>query len=115
MNAVPDEVVRRYAYKRNLSLQEARIVFAALEQFLKEARLRKMSPPPAVDDAWHEFLLHSRLYYQYCEAQFGKIIHHTPRSPIVEDAVPELTARPVAGLAIAGGCDGGDCDSDSAD
>jgi len=37
-----------------------------------------LSPPPAVDAAWHAFLLHTRDYEAYCMERYGRIIHHQP-------------------------------------
>ncbi|MFS4460547.1 hypothetical protein [Bdellovibrio sp. HCB2-146] len=33
-----------------------------------------------LDEIWHLFILHTREYYQYCQEQFGEIIHHSPYS-----------------------------------
>ncbi len=42
-------------------------------------------PSQAVDDAWHEFILFTRHYRQFCNRAFGRFLHHTPaeamRSP----------------------------------
>jgi hypothetical protein len=42
-------------------------------------------PSQAVDDAWHEFILFTRQYAQFCRSAFGRFLHHTPaeamRSP----------------------------------
>jgi hypothetical protein len=35
-------------------------------------------PSRAVDDAWHEFILDSVSYTQFCESAFGEYLHHTP-------------------------------------
>ena len=37
-----------------------------------------LSPPQAVDVAWHAFLLHTRDYEAYCRERFGRVIHHEP-------------------------------------
>jgi hypothetical protein len=42
-------------------------------------------PSQVVDDAWHEFILFTRQYQQFCERGLGRFLHHTPaeamRSP----------------------------------
>jgi hypothetical protein len=35
-------------------------------------------PSRLVDDAWHEFILDSKAYTQFCEEAFGGYLHHTP-------------------------------------
>jgi hypothetical protein len=37
-------------------------------------------PSRVVDEAWHEFILDSRAYTQFCEQAFGEYLHHTPES-----------------------------------
>ena len=38
------------------------------------------SPSYLVDLAWHEFILFTKYYQQFCTKHFGKFIHHTPGS-----------------------------------
>lgn len=35
-------------------------------------------PSQVVDDAWHEFILFTRQYDKFCQAGFGRFLHHTP-------------------------------------
>jgi len=35
-------------------------------------------PSQVVDDAWHEFILFTRAYQQYCKKALGRYLHHTP-------------------------------------
>ena len=35
-------------------------------------------PSQVVDDAWHEFILFTRAYQQYCKKALGCYFHHTP-------------------------------------
>lgn len=35
-------------------------------------------PSRAVDEAWHEFILDSVAYIDFCEKAFGEYLHHTP-------------------------------------
>ena len=37
-----------------------------------------ISPPEAVDVAWHAFILHTRDYEDYCRERYGHVIHHQP-------------------------------------
>ena len=35
-------------------------------------------PSQVVDDLWHEFILYTREYQEFCTAAFGRFMHHTP-------------------------------------
>lgn len=35
-------------------------------------------PSKAVDVAWHEFILFTRPYHQFCRTALGRFLHHTP-------------------------------------
>jgi hypothetical protein len=37
-------------------------------------------PSRLVDEAWHEFILDSRHYTEFCERAFGEYLHHTPET-----------------------------------
>lgn len=37
-------------------------------------------PSRLVDDMWHELLLHTRDYAAFCDAAFGRFLHHEPES-----------------------------------
>jgi|LakMenE01Jun11ns_1017448.scaffolds.fasta_scaffold9952510_4 hypothetical protein len=79
LHAIPKQVVDSYAKKNHLSIHEADRLFAVLESFLREPLEGK--PTIEIDEAWHEFILHTKLYEQYCMEEFGKFIHHDPEPP----------------------------------
>jgi hypothetical protein len=35
-------------------------------------------PSQAVDEAWHEFILMTRSYHDFCNAVLGRYLHHVP-------------------------------------
>src|SRR3954462_8334193 len=37
-------------------------------------------PSKAVDVAWHEMILRTREYHEFCRRAFGEYLHHTPDS-----------------------------------
>lgn len=39
---------------------------------------QSLTPSPTVDDAWHELVLCTRLYAEFCHEHFGRFIHHDP-------------------------------------
>lgn len=47
--------------------------------FCHQAGRRMLAmPSQAVDDAWHEFILFTRQYDNFCRHAFGRFLHHTP-------------------------------------
>ncbi|KAB1154642.1 hypothetical protein F7018_14030 [Tenacibaculum aiptasiae] len=38
----------------------------------------KLSPSVLVDLAWHEFILFTRYYNEFCLTHYSRFIHHTP-------------------------------------
>lgn len=41
-----------------------------------------MAPSTVVDPGWHTFMLHSKEYADWCDAQFGYFLHHAPNSKV---------------------------------
>ena len=37
-----------------------------------------LTPSRAIDDAWHEFILCTHSYSEFCTRYFGRMIHHHP-------------------------------------
>jgi hypothetical protein len=58
------------------------LVFKALRDYFhicNKARGKMVSmPSQAVDDAWHEFILFSKYYEDFCQRALGRFLHHTP-------------------------------------
>lgn len=58
------------------------LVARALRQFflchLLSGRKFVSMPSQVVDDLWHEFILYTRHYEQFCSRAFGRFMHHTP-------------------------------------
>jgi hypothetical protein len=82
MNRIPDEVIQRFASKHNVPLYEANQRFRQLENFLDKASTCVASPSLTVDEAWHEFVLHTQFYADFCMSRYGRFIHHVPTSPL---------------------------------
>jgi hypothetical protein len=87
------EFIRRYAFPKGLieKLQQRRVglpakdgqlVARALRQFflahLASGRQFVSMPSQATDDLWHEFILYTRNYEEFCRRAFGRFMHHTP-------------------------------------
>ncbi|MEC5384362.1 hypothetical protein VVD49_01435 [Uliginosibacterium sp. H3] len=65
-----------------LTLKDCQLVSKGLRQFflayLKGGRQYVSMPSQVADDLWHEFILYTRNYQQFCRKAFGGFLHHTP-------------------------------------
>ena len=72
-----------------LSLKDCQLIGQGLRQFflayLKSGRQFVSMPSQGVDDLWHEFILYTRHYDQFCQQAFGRFLHHTPAVVLTED------------------------------
>jgi hypothetical protein len=39
---------------------------------------QRLTPAEIVDRAWHEFILCTRTYGEFCQRHFGRMVHHEP-------------------------------------
>lgn len=66
----------------NLAWKDAQLASAALRHFFlayHHAQYQYLAmPSEVVDDLWHEFILYTREYEQFCKQAFGRFFHHTP-------------------------------------
>jgi len=65
-----------------LTEEQLNLVFTGLKHFFQicceENRQMVVMPSQVVDDAWHEFILFTESYGQFCDHAFGRFLHHTP-------------------------------------
>jgi hypothetical protein len=81
--AFPKGLMERLGKRRpELSLKDRQLVSRGLRQFflayLKGGRRFVSMPSQAADDLWHEFILYTRNYEDFCRKAFGGMLHHTP-------------------------------------
>jgi hypothetical protein len=66
----------------HLTLKECQLVAHGLRQFflahLKSGRQYVSMPSQVTDDLWHELILYTKNYQQFCDQAFGRFLHHTP-------------------------------------
>jgi hypothetical protein len=66
----------------HLTDREIKLVMQALRDYflmcLRSRRKLVSMPSRVVDDAWHEFILSTRIYQDFCRKAFGYFLHHTP-------------------------------------
>ena len=91
-----DKLIEKYP---NLSQAQADEIIEALRSYfhicnmgLDESENLAM-PSQAVDCAWHEFILHTKLYGQFCEQAFGQFLHHSPAEAMVSQTEAQLTMK----------------------
>lgn len=62
--------------------KESALVAEGLRQFflayLNSGKRYVAMPSQVADDLWHEFILYTRAYEQFCARAFGGFLHHTP-------------------------------------
>jgi hypothetical protein len=73
----------KFAKSKNfLDASQQELVFTALRDYFyicHQARKSMVSmPSQIVDDAWHEFILFTKDYNDFCSKAFGRYLHHTP-------------------------------------
>lgn len=65
-----------------LTTKDCQLVAQGLRQFflghLKSGRKYVAMPSQVVDDLWHEFILYTKNYQDFCRQGFGSFLHHTP-------------------------------------
>ena len=80
-----------------LTLKDCQLVAAALRQFflasLKTPDVQLAMPSQVADDLWHEFILHTRNYEQFCSRAFGTFFHHTPAAAMGRGDTSDLALR----------------------
>ncbi len=80
---MPDAVLGRFRQKHpELSDAQEKLLCDGLQQYFQicqRARSKFVAmPSQVVDDLWHDFILFTRLYRQFCDKAFGRFLHHTP-------------------------------------
>jgi hypothetical protein len=83
-----------------LTAKDCQLVGQALRQFFlayhqSEGQPVAM-PSQVVDDLWHEFILYTRNYQDFCQRAFGQFLHHTPAVALSKQ--PGSVPRSNAGL-----------------
>ncbi|NVJ59375.1 MAG: hypothetical protein HWE27_03245 [Gammaproteobacteria bacterium] len=83
---IEKKIIEKYPH---LNEKQAQLVIDGLREYFHLCNIagRKMvsMPSQVVDVAWHEFILFTLKYKNFCQDAFGRFLHHTPaeamRSP----------------------------------
>lgn len=83
----PQGLHRRLAkHHPNLTPNDFQLVADSLRQFflvhLQSGRPMVAMPSQVTDDLWHEFILYTLAYQNFCKKAFGKFLHHTPAAAL---------------------------------
>ena len=80
--AWPPGLLDKLQAKSGFSRKESALVAEGLRQFflayLNSGKRYVAMPSQVADDLWHEFILYTRAYDQFCANAFGGFLHHTP-------------------------------------
>jgi len=85
----PRGLIGKLMQQRNLPRKDAALVARGLRQFfiayLMGKKQRVSMPSQIVDELWHEFILHTREYENFCRKAFGQFMHHSPATGLTEE------------------------------
>ncbi|MGL4232506.1 MAG: glycine-rich domain-containing protein [Casimicrobium sp.] len=81
----PEELRQKVGERRgHLRDEQIAEVFAALRNWFlllqSNPETKLGMPSKVVDEAWHEFILMTRAYQEFCENAFGTFLHHEPNA-----------------------------------
>lgn len=93
-----EHVIRSYEWPRGMMARallrcppgtDPALLDQGLREFLlacgEAPRLRAAMPSRTVDEAWHEFVLHTLDYAMFCDKAYGTFLHHRPEESMSED------------------------------
>jgi hypothetical protein len=80
---LPKGLYERLRKRRpELEMKDCMLVARGLRKFflahLNSGRKFVSMPSQVVDDLWHEFILYTKAYDDFCKHAFGRFLHHTP-------------------------------------
>ncbi|HEV7964344.1 MAG TPA: hypothetical protein VGP57_17520 [Actinoplanes sp.] len=92
---LPGGARQRFAFQHeDLTPEQLRLVEAGALQWFRVAarrpRARLSMPSVAVDGLWHEFVLDTGAYADFCAAAFGRVLRH-PSEPVTNPAALHAT------------------------
>lgn len=77
-------LVLRLQRKLGLTQEQATALFEDTKRFLYICGIvpggAGYSPTPIIDEGWHNFILFTKEYQEFCHQFFGRFIHHVPKN-----------------------------------
>jgi hypothetical protein len=94
----PERIIRKvHEQYPHLNDEQLAQVAKGLREFFHivvHSRRRMVSmPSQAVDTAWHEFILFTREYQEFCSKALGRFLHHTPAESMSSPTVAQAGIR----------------------
>ena len=94
----PSSVRQRFAFEHEgLTPEDTRKVEDATRQWFRLAarhpKAKLSMPSVAVDAMWHEMVLHTREYQEFCDQAIGHFLHHQPESAMSAQAAAANRAK----------------------
>lgn len=94
----PQGLLARLSEKHpTLTLKQRQLVSRGLRKFFLCNLMAKgefvSMPSKVVDDLWHEFILFTKHYDEFCKKAFGKFLHHTPAVVLGSQAIANQGLR----------------------
>lgn len=85
-------IIEGFMERYNVTYDEALDIFIETKKWLwlaskvdiTDAPLFIDKPLLIIDEMWHNFILHTKQYYNFCVQHFKKFIHHEPTPPKVK-------------------------------
>lgn len=83
-----DPVLRRFVTLYDMPLEEADELFTETKKFLWACAMtpHSMMPTTIIDKMWHNFILFTPDYADFCNRYFGYFVHHLPADKEFERA-----------------------------
>ncbi|HET6530030.1 MAG TPA: hypothetical protein VFH03_05370 [Actinoplanes sp.] len=94
----PASVRQRFTFEHpDLTPDQVRTVEDGTRQWFRLAarhpRVKLSMPSVAVDALWHEMVLHTRDYQEFCDQVLGRFLHHEPESSMSTEAAAAQRAQ----------------------
>lgn len=76
------DIAKKIAKELHCSLEQGKILLCDVSNFLwLAAQSPEVSvPSPAIDEAWHVFVLFTKEYIDFCHTYCGGYVHHAPHT-----------------------------------
>ena len=77
------DLVARLQRKLGITAEQATALFEDTKRFLYLCGVTTcsgFSPSSVIDEGWHNFILFTKDYYEFCHTFFGRFIHHLPKN-----------------------------------
>ncbi|MCP5274386.1 MAG: hypothetical protein H6936_05950 [Burkholderiales bacterium] len=101
-SSLAQKVSKRYPH---LTKTDINLVFDALRDYFHlcyQSKNKMVSmPSQVVDVAWHEFILFTRNYENFCNKALGKFLHHTPTEAMLTPTLAQTGIKRAWRLACA--------------